>query len=163
MGSSTRPTSTSLPTTAATSPCSPTALRASTPSTSVNMTLVTPDPLDPHLLASLNETFGRYLAVIHDFQSDLFPAYSTVMNLKPVNSTGGRWVFLLNDTNLAMLNGTQMPTLYIPVQGEAGSYSYAVPVAFSSFQINRTLIPQLPFADVNGYYLDRERQLIALP
>ncbi len=133
------------------------------PSTSVNMTLVTPDPLDPHLLASLNETFGQYSEVTHDFQSDLFPAYSTVMSLKPVNSSGGRWVFLLNDTNLAMLNETQMPTLYISVQGQAGSYSYSVPVAFSSFQINRTLIPQLPFANVNGYYLDQERQLIALP
>ena len=133
------------------------------PSTSVNMTLVTPDPLDPHLLATLNETFGQYPQVVHDFQKDLFPAYSAVMNLKPVSSTGGRWVFLLNDTNLAMLNETQMPTLYISVQGQAGSYSYSVPVAFSSFEINRTLIPQLPFADVNGYYLDQERQLIALP
>jgi hypothetical protein len=133
------------------------------PSTSVNMTLVTPDPLDPHLLASLNETFGQYSEVIHDFQNDLFPAYSTVMSLKPVNSTGVRWVFLLNDTNLATLNETRMPTLYISVQGQAGSHSYSVPVAFSSFQINRTLIPQLPFADVKGHYPDQERQLIALP
>jgi hypothetical protein len=133
------------------------------PSTSVNMTLVTPDPLDPHLLASLNETFGQYPEVIHDFQSDLFPAYSSVTSLKPVSSTGGRWVFLLNDTNLAMLNETRMPTLYISVQGQSGRYSYSVPVAFSSFEINRTLIPQLPFPDVNGYYLDQERQLIALP
>jgi hypothetical protein len=133
------------------------------PSTSVNVTLVTPDPLDPHLLAALNETFGRYPEVTRDFQSDLFPAYSTVMSLKPVSSTGGRWVFLLNDTNLATLDETQMPTLYISVQGQAGSYSYSVPVAFSSFEINRTLIPQLPFADVDGYYLDQERQLVALP
>jgi len=133
------------------------------PSTSVNMTLVTPDPLNPHLLASLNETFGKYPVVVHDFQNDLFPAYSAVMSLKPVSSTGGRWVYLLNDTNLATLNETQMPTLYISVQGQAGSYSYSVPVAFSSFEIDRTLIPQLPFADVNGYYLDQERQLIALP
>jgi len=133
------------------------------PSTSVNMTLVTPDPLDPHLLASLNETFGQDPEVIHDFQNDLFPAYSPVMNLKPVSSSGGRWVFLLNDTNLAILNETQMLTLYISVQGQAGSYSYSVPLAFSSFQINRTLIPQLPFDYVNGYYLDQERQLIALP
>jgi len=133
------------------------------PSTSVNMTLVSPDPLDPHLLAALNETFGQYPEVVRDFQNDLFPAYSAVMNLKPVNHTGGRWVFLLNDTNLATLNETQMPTLYISVQGQAGSYSYSVPVAFSSFRINRTLIPQLPFADVNGYYLDQERQLVALP
>jgi hypothetical protein len=133
------------------------------PTTTVNMTLVTPDPLDPHLLAALNQTFGQYPEVTHDFQSDLFPAYSTVMSLDPVNSTGGRWVFLLNDTNLATLNETQMPTLYISVQGNAGSYSYSVPVAFSSFEINRTLIPQLPFADVDGYYLDQERQLIALP
>ena len=133
------------------------------PSTSVNMTLLTPDPLDPHLLAALNETFGQYPEVTHDFQDDLFPAYSTVMSLKPVNSTGGRWVFLLNDTNLATLDEMQMPTLYISVKGQAGSYSYSVPVAFSSFEINRTLIPQLPFADVNGYYLDQERQLIALP
>jgi hypothetical protein len=132
-------------------------------STSVNMTLVTPDPLDPHLLASVNETFGRYPEVTRDFQNDLFPAYSTAMSLKPVSSTGGRWVFLLNDTNLATQNETQMPTLYISVQGQAGSYSYSVPVAFSSFEINRTLIPQLPFADVDGYYLDQGRQLIAFP
>ncbi|MDA4135040.1 MAG: hypothetical protein OK441_05675, partial [Thaumarchaeota archaeon] len=38
------------------------------PSTSVNMTLVTPDPLDPRLLATLNETFGRYPQVVHDFE-----------------------------------------------------------------------------------------------
>jgi hypothetical protein len=62
-----------------------------------------------------------------------------------------------------MLNETQMPTLYISVQGQSGSYSYSVPVAFSSFEINRTLIPQLPFADASGYYLDQARQLIALP
>jgi len=133
------------------------------PSTSVNMTLVTPDPLDPQLLASLNETFGQYPQVVHDFEQDLFPAYSPVMNLKPESSVGGKWIFLLNDTNLAMLDQTQMPTLYISVQGQAGSYSYSVPVAFSSFQVNRSLIPQLPFPKVNGFYLDQERQLIALP
>lgn len=132
-------------------------------SSSVNMTLVTPDPLDPHLLASLNETFGEYPQVAHDFEGDLFPAYSPVMNLKPVSSVGGKWVFLLNNTNLATLNQTQMPTLYITVRGQSGSYSYSVPVAFSSFQVNRSLIPQLPFAEVNGFYLDQERQLIALP
>ena len=133
------------------------------PSDSVNISLVTPDPLDPHLLSSLNQTFGSDQEIAKDFEDDLFPAYSNVMNLKPIVSSGGRWVFLLNDTNLAMLNETQMPTLYISVQGQSGSYSYSVPVAFSSFEINRTLIPQLPFADVNGYYLDQERQLIALP
>ena len=133
------------------------------PSTSVNITLVSPDPLNPHLLASLNETFGKDSTVVQDFSDDLFPAYSAVMNLKPVSSSGGKWVFLLNDTNLAMLNETQMPTLYISIQGQSGSYSYSVPVAFSSFLINRIVIPQLPFADLNGYYLDQERQLIAMP
>jgi hypothetical protein len=133
------------------------------PSTSVNITLVTPDPLNPHLLASLNATFGQYPEVVRDFRNDLFPAYSYVMNLKPVSSSGGKWVFLLNDTNLAMMNDTQMPTLYISVRGQSGSYSYSVPVAYSSFDIDRTLLPQLPFANVNGYYLDQERQLIAVP
>jgi hypothetical protein len=38
------------------------------------MTLVTPEPLNPHLLASLNETFGQYPEVTHDFQNGLFPA-----------------------------------------------------------------------------------------
>lgn len=98
-----------------------------------------------------------------DFRNDLFPAYSYVTNLKPVSSIGGKWVFLLNNTNLAMMNETQMPTLYITVQGGSGSYAYSVPVAFSSFAINRTLITQLPFRGVNGYYLDQERQLISLP
>ncbi|MDA4120420.1 MAG: hypothetical protein OK436_07510, partial [Thaumarchaeota archaeon] len=133
------------------------------PSTSVNMTLVTPDPLNSHLLASLNETFGQYPEIVHDFEKDLFPAYSAVLNLKPVSSVGGKWVFLLNNTNLAMLNQTQMPALSITVQGHSGSYSYSVPVAFSSFRVDHSLIPQLPFADVNGLYLDQERQLIALP
>ena len=133
------------------------------PSDSVNVSLVTPDPLDPHLLSSLNQTFGSSQEIAKDFEDDLFPAYSNVMNLEPVSSSGGRWVFLLNDTNLGLLNETQMPTLYITVQGQTGNYSYSVPVAFSSFEINRTLIPQLPFADVNGYYLDQERQLIAMP
>jgi len=133
------------------------------PSDSVNISLVTPDPLNPHLLASLNQTFGSNQQVAKAFEGDLFPAYSNVMNLKPISSSGGRWVFLLNNTNLSMLNETLMPTLYISLQGQSGSYSYSVPVAFSSFEINRTLIPQLPFAEVNGYYLDQERQLIALP
>jgi hypothetical protein len=133
------------------------------PSDSVNISLVTPDPLNPHLLSSLNRTFGSSQQIAKAFEGDLFPAYSNVMNLKPVASSGGRWVFLLNDTNVAMLNETQMPTLYISIQGQSGSYSYSVPVAFSSFEINRTLIPQLPFANVNGYYLDQERQLIGLP
>jgi hypothetical protein len=133
------------------------------PTASVNMTLITPDPLDLHLLSSLNETFGQYPSIVHDFENDLFPAYSAVMNLKPVSSAGGKWVFLLNDTNLAMLNETQMPTLNISIQGQSSNYSYSVPVAFSSFEIDRTLIPQLPFADLNGYYLDQDRQLIAMP
>jgi hypothetical protein len=133
------------------------------PSDSVNISLVTPDPLNPHLLSSLNQTFGTNQEVAKAFEDDLFPAYSNVMNLKPIASSGGRWVFLLNNTNLAMLNETQMPTLYISVQGQSGNYSYSVPVSFSSFEINRTLIPQLPFAQVNGYFLDQERQLIALP
>ncbi|MGA2199916.1 MAG: hypothetical protein ABSG45_08265, partial [Nitrososphaerales archaeon] len=133
------------------------------PSDSVNISLVTPDPLNPHLLSSLNQTFGSSQQVAKAFEDDLFPAYSNVVNLKPISSSGGRWVFLLNDTNLAMLNETEMPTLYISVQGQSTSYSYSVPVAFSSFEINHILIPQLPFADVNGYYLDQERQLVAMP
>jgi hypothetical protein len=133
------------------------------PSSKVNVTLVTPDPLNPHLLASLNNTFGQYSEVVHDFKSDLFPAYSYVMSLKPVNSSGGEWVFLLNDTNLAMANQTAMPTLYITVQVQTGSYSYSVPAAFSTFVVNRSQIPSLPFSTVQGYYLDQQRQLIALP
>jgi hypothetical protein len=132
-------------------------------SDSVSISLVTPDPLDPHLLSSLNQTFGSDQQVARAFEDDLFPAYSNVMNLKPVSSSGGRWVFLLNDTNLAMTNDTAMPYLYITVTGGSGNYSYAVPDAFSSFLVNRTLVPSLPFPNVDGYYLDQLRQLVALP
>jgi hypothetical protein len=59
------------------------------------------------------------------------------MSLKPVSSSGGRWVFLLNDTNLAMANDTAMPYLYITVTGASGNYSYTVPDAFSSFLIDQ--------------------------
>jgi hypothetical protein len=72
-------------------------------------------------------------------------------------------VFLLNDTNLTMANDSAIPYLYITVSGESGNYSYTVPDAFSSFLINQTLIPSLPFPSVNGYYLDQLRQLVALP
>jgi hypothetical protein len=133
------------------------------PSTSVNVTLVTPDPLNPHLLASLNGTFGSDPKVVHDFKTDLFPAYSYVMNLKPLTSSGGKWVFLLNDTNLAMANNTQMPYLYITVKGTSGSCSYSIPDALSSFVVDQSLVPSLPFPAVHGYYLDQLRQLIALP
>jgi hypothetical protein len=132
------------------------------PSSSVNVTLISPDLLNPHLLASVNKTFGNSPAVVRDFKKDLFPAYSSVMNLTPASSGGGKWIFLLNDTNLAMLNDTRMPYLYITVQGRAGSYSYSIPDAFSSFVINRTLIPSLSFSTVNGFYLDEPRQLLAL-
>ena len=54
-----------------------------------------------------------------------------------------------------MLNETQMPYLYITVQGQSGNYSYSVPDAFSSFTIDQTLVPSLPFRTVNGYYLDQ--------
>jgi hypothetical protein len=133
------------------------------PSDSVSISLVTPDPLDPHLLASLNQTFGSSQEIAKDFEEDLFPAYSNVMSLEPVSSSGGRWVFLLNDTNVAMMNDTTMPYLFITVTGASGSYSYTVPDAFSSFLVNRTLIPSLPFSSVDGYYLDQQRQLVALP
>jgi hypothetical protein len=133
------------------------------PSSSVNVTLVTPDPLNPHLLASLNETFDSYPGAVHAFRADLFPANSYVMSLKPMSSSGGRWVFLLNDTNLAMANDTQMPYLYITVKGISGSYSYSVPDAFSSFVVEQHLLPSLPFPSVHGYYLDQSMQLAALP
>lgn len=133
------------------------------PSDSVNISLVTPDPLNPHLLSSLNQTFGSYPQIAHDFEDDLYPAYSNVMSLEPLSSSGGRWVFLLNDTNLAMTNETQMPYLYITVTGASANYSYTVPDAFSSFLIDHTLVPSLPFSSVNGYYLDQLRQLVALP
>ncbi len=133
------------------------------PSDSVNISLVTPDPLNLHLLSSLNHTFGSNQQVAKAFEDDLFPAYSNVMNLKPVSSSGGRWVFLLNDTNLAMTNDTTVPYLNITVTGASGSYSYTVADAFSSFLVNRTLIPSLPFQSVDGYYLDQLRQLVALP
>ncbi len=133
------------------------------PSDSVNISLVTPDPLDPHLLSSLNQTFGPSQEIAKDFEDDLFPAYSNVMSLEPVSSSGGRWVFLLNDANLAMTNDTTMPYLHITVTGGSGNYSYMVPDAFSSFLIDRTLIPSLPFQSVDGYYLDPLRQLIAIP
>jgi hypothetical protein len=45
-------------------------------SESVNVSLVTPDPLDPHLLASLNGTFGSSQQVAKAFEVDLCPAYS---------------------------------------------------------------------------------------
>jgi len=133
------------------------------PSDSVSISLVTPDPLNPHLPSSLNQTFGSSQKVAKAFEDDLYPAYSNVMSLKPVSSSGGRSVFLLNDSNLAMTNDTTMPYLYITVTGGSGSYSYAVPDAFSSFLINQTLIPSLPFPSVDGYYLDQLRQLVALP
>jgi hypothetical protein len=133
------------------------------PSDSVNISLVTPDPLDPHLLSSLNQTFGSSQQVARDFEDDLYPAYSSVMSLKPLSSSGGIWVFLLNDTNLAMANDTAMPYLYITVTGGSGNYSYTVPDTFSSFLIDQTLVPSLPFPSVNGYYLDQLRQLVALP
>jgi hypothetical protein len=133
------------------------------PSASVNITLVTPDPLDPHLLASLNKTFNSYPEAVHAFKADLFPASSYVMSLKPLSSSGGRWVFLLNDTNLAMANDTQMPTLYINVTGASRTYSYSVPDAFSSFVVDQSLLPSLPFPAVHGYYLDQQMQLTALP
>ena len=133
------------------------------PSDTVNISLVTPDSLDPHLLSSLNQTFGPYPKIVHDFEDDLYPAYSNVMSLEPVSSTGGRWVFLLNDTNLAMTNDATMPYLYVTVTGASGNYSYTVPDAFSSFLVDQTLVPTLPFPSVNGYYLDQLRQLVALP
>jgi hypothetical protein len=133
------------------------------PSDLVNVSLVTPDPLNPHLLSALNNTFGSYQQVAKDFENDLYPAYSSVMSLKPLSSSGGRWVFLLNDTNLAMTNDTMMPYLYITVTSGSGNYSYIVSDAFSSFVIDRTLVPSLPFPGVNGYYLDQLRQLVALP
>jgi len=133
------------------------------PSTSVNITLVTPDPLNPHLLASLNKTFNSYPGAVHAFKVDLFPASSYVTSLKPLSSSGGRWVFLLNNTNLAMANDTQMPSLYITVTGATGSYSYSVPDAFSSFVIDQSLLPSLPFPAVHGYYLDQQMQLVAAP
>jgi hypothetical protein len=133
------------------------------PSDSVNISLVTPDPLDPHLLSLLNQTFGSNQEVAKAFEGDLFPAYSNVMSLEPVSSSGGRWVFLLNDTNLALTNDTTMPYLNITVAGASGSYSYTVADAFSSFLVNRTLIPSLPFPSVEGGYLDQLRQLVALP
>lgn len=133
------------------------------PSTSVNVTLVSPDPLNSYLLASLSKTFGSDPKVLHYFEADLFPANSYVMDLKPLSSSGGRWVFLLNDTNLAMANDTQMPYLYITVKGVSGSYSYSVPDAFSAFVVERSMVPSLPFTAVHGYYLDQQLQLVALP
>lgn len=133
------------------------------PTTSVNITLVTPDPLNPHLLASLNMTFNSYPGAVHAFRADLFPASSYVTSLKPLSSSGGRWVFLLNDTSLAMTNDMQMPYLYITVKGTSGSYSYSVPDAFTSFMIDQSLLPSLPFPAIHGYYLDQQMQLTALP
>jgi hypothetical protein len=133
------------------------------PSDSVKISLVTPNPLDPHLLLSLNQTFGSSQQVARDFEDDLYPAYSNVMSLEPVSSSGGKWVFLLNDTNLAMTNDTVMPYLDITVTGGPANYSYTVPDAFSSFLINHSLIPLLPFPSIDGYYLDQLRQLVALP
>ena len=48
-----------------------------------------------------------------------------------------------------------MPYLHIAVTGASGSYSYTVADAFSSFLVNRTLIPSLPFPNVEGDYLDQ--------
>ena len=118
------------------------------PSDSVNISLVTPDPLDPHLLSSLNQTFGSYQEIAKDFEDDLFPAYSNVMSLEPVSSSGGRWVFLLNDTNLAM---TERDADALPLhhrdRRRQGATPTPSPIAFSSFLINRTLIPSLPFSE----------------
>jgi hypothetical protein len=40
---------------------------------SVNMTLITPDPLNSYLFAYLNETFGRYPEVVQPLEATSFP------------------------------------------------------------------------------------------
>ena len=52
--------------------------------------------------------------------------------------------------------------LYITIKGVSESYSYSVPDAFSSFMIDQSLLPSLPFPAVHGYYLDQQIQLTAL-
>jgi hypothetical protein len=92
---------------------------------SVSITSNNPSPLDPYLISQASTIFGNDSAVLSALEQDLYPANSTTV-LKPVISNSQEWVFLMNQTNIALPSQDQMPYYTISVTGNSGytEYSY---------------------------------------
>lgn len=111
-----------------------------------------PNPLNQYLLQRITSVFGDGGGVIRAFKQDLFDAYDSTQSLRPIRSGHGVWVFLVNQTNLAIA-GSAAPVFTITAVGHGHTFAYNVPDSFSSFLLSRVDFTSLPFPSITAYQL----------
>ncbi len=139
-----------------------------------------PNPLNSYLIQKVEGIFGNDSQVIDSFEQDLYPAYSSIMVLKPYFANSTEEVFLVNQTNIMTPQSLgEVPYFTITVSGISGtttyqydagnppsylgqplvSYSqndqnitYNVDDEYSLFAMN-DFAPPAPFQEFTGYFL----------
>ena len=95
-----------------------------------------PNPLDPYLVSKVVKVFGNDSHVIAAFQKDLYAATAS-MTLVPIQHGDGRWVYLVNQTNISLNGNLTLPIYSVSVTGistGASDYNYSASIPFISYQ-----------------------------
>lgn len=82
-----------------------------------------PSPLDARLNLETSSIFGNDSQVLNSLGKDLYPANSTTV-LKPRISNSTEWLYLINQTNLALPSMGELPHFTISVEGNTGFTEY---------------------------------------
>ena len=82
-----------------------------------------PNPLDNQLMLEAASIFGNDSNVINSLKQDLYPAYSTTV-LKPIVSNSTEYVYLINQTNIALSSEGEIPNFTISVNSNTGYTEY---------------------------------------
>jgi len=162
------------------------------PDLSSNVTIVSynPSPLNVYLLDCVKAKFGDDPAVLDAFGKDLYPSNYTITLKQLQPNVNGTIVYLLNQTNLAMMGNDAFPSFNVTVHSEVGGtayqftsqtpyltgestltcaassctgVSYQVPGSWGLFLMNATALSSLPFPNATAYYVTPTLENLALP
>ena len=145
-----------------------------------------PQPLDPYLVSDAVKVFGNDSHVIAAFDRDLYPASAT-MTLAPIQQGNGRWVYLVNETNVSLNGNLSLPIYSVTVSGvsSGATYDYSPSIPFVSYlgpgsgstPVNYTYTFQgsfsldvankattgSPFDNMTMYFMDQRGSLVLRP
>jgi hypothetical protein len=139
-----------------------------------------PSPFNVQILDQASKIFGSDPKANASLKADLYEAYNATLTLKPIRMNTGSWLFLVNQTNRASPDGSApppMPTLLVSVSGYGQFFSYEIPVSFSAYELNASVVLDSIRTEPNGTakfqsvlagsmlvsYMDEEKNIVATP
>ena len=150
------------------------------PNVQVTIEANNPSPFNVQILNQVSRTFGNDSRANASLKADLYEAYNATLTLKPVRAHTGSWLFLVNQTNRASPDGPApplMPTLLVSVSGHGQFFSYEIPMSFSAYELNASVVLDTIHIEPKGTanaqgvlagnilvsYVDEGKNLVATP